>query len=201
MFFWCLCGQPSGLCIIPLFVLGDPECSFSRLVCQGTSEPFLVAKSLKAIKIITAVPVLGFTRPSEPQGISGHHRLFEAWKGLNSGSSSGVRLFSIKFYLPLCQRTGSFLFLWMKRKWVTFFLTCESVSHSYRVWRFATLQTVARQAPLSMGFSRQEYWSGLPFPSPGDLPHQGSNPGLPHCRQILYRLNHQGSPLLSCDST
>ena len=39
---------------------------------------------------------------------------------------------------------------------------------------FATPWTVALQAPLSMGFSRQEYWSGLPFPSPGDL----SNPGI-----------------------
>ena len=38
------------------------------------------------------------------------------------------------------------------------------------VWLFATLWTVARQAPLSMGFSRQEYWSGLPCPPPGDLP-------------------------------
>ena len=38
---------------------------------------------------------------------------------------------------------------------------------------FATPWTVARQAPLSMGFSRQEYWSGLPFPSPGDLPDPG----------------------------
>ena len=37
----------------------------------------------------------------------------------------------------------------------------------------ATPWTVARQAPLSMGFSRQEYWSGLPFPSPGDLPDPG----------------------------
>ena len=36
---------------------------------------------------------------------------------------------------------------------------------------FATLWTIARQAPLSMGFPRQEYWSGLPFPSPGDLPN------------------------------
>ena len=49
------------------------------------------------------------------------------------------------------------------------------------------------QAPLSMGFSRQEYWSGLPFPSPLDLPDQGLNPGLPHCRQTLYHLSHQGS--------
>ena len=39
--------------------------------------------------------------------------------------------------------------------------------------------TVACQAPLSMGFSRQEYWSGLPFPSPGDLPNPGIEPGSP----------------------
>ena len=44
---------------------------------------------------------------------------------------------------------------------------------------FATPWTVARQAPLSMGFSRQEYWSGLPFPSPGDLPNPGIKPGSP----------------------
>ena len=40
-------------------------------------------------------------------------------------------------------------------------------------------RTVAHQAPLSMGFSRQEYWSGLPFPSPGDLPHPGIKPRSP----------------------
>ena len=39
--------------------------------------------------------------------------------------------------------------------------------------------TVARQAPLSVGFSRQEYWSGLPFPSPGDLPDPGIKPRSP----------------------
>ena len=39
--------------------------------------------------------------------------------------------------------------------------------------------TVARQAPLSMGFSRQEYWSGLPFPSPGDPPDPGTEAGSP----------------------
>ena len=42
-----------------------------------------------------------------------------------------------------------------------------------RVRLFATLWTVAHQTPLSMGFSRQEYWSRLPFPSPGDLPNPG----------------------------
>ena len=39
-----------------------------------------------------------------------------------------------------------------------------------------TLWTVAHQAPLSMGFSRQEYWSGLPCPPPGDLPNRGIEP-------------------------
>ena len=42
---------------------------------------------------------------------------------------------------------------------------------------FATPWTVAYQAPQSMGFSRQEYWSGVPFPSPGDLPDPGIEPG------------------------
>ena len=65
-----------------------------------------------------------------------------------------------------------------------------------RVRLFATPWTVAYQAPPTMGFSRQEYWSGLPFPSPGDLPNSGIEPGSP-ALQTLYRLSHQGSPL--CD--
>ena len=47
------------------------------------------------------------------------------------------------------------------------------LSHLSHVQLFATLWTVACQAPLSMGCSRQEYWSGLPCPSLGDLPHPG----------------------------
>ena len=50
---------------------------------------------------------------------------------------------------------------------------------------FVTSWTVACQAPLSVGFFRQEYWSGLPFPSPGDLPNPGIKPGSSACRQIL----------------
>ena len=48
-----------------------------------------------------------------------------------------------------------------------------------RVPEFAIPWTVVYQAPLSMGFSRQEYWSGLPFPSPGDLPDPGITPRSP----------------------
>ena len=50
----------------------------------------------------------------------------------------------------------------------------ESLS---RVRLFVTPWTAASQAPPSMGFARQEYWSGLPFPSPGDLPNSGIEPG------------------------
>ena len=53
------------------------------------------------------------------------------------------------------------------------------LSHFSRVRLFATLWTIASQAPLSMGFSRQEYWSGLPCPLPGDLPHPGIKPTSP----------------------
>ena len=63
-----------------------------------------------------------------------------------------------------------------------------------RVQLFTTPRTAARQAPLLMGFSKQEYWSGLPFPSPGDLPNPGTEPGSPALQRILYRLSCQGSP-------
>ena len=50
------------------------------------------------------------------------------------------------------------------------------LSHFNRVCLFATLWTVACQAPLSTGFSRQEYWNGLPCPAPGDIPNPGIEP-------------------------
>ena len=70
------------------------------------------------------------------------------------------------------------------------------LSHISRVQLFVTLWTVAHQAPLSMGFSRQEYWSGLPFPPPGDLPDPGIEPTLPVAPALQadsLPLSHQGS--------
>ena len=58
----------------------------------------------------------------------------------------------------------------------------------------ATLWIVAYQASLSMDFSRQEYWSGLPCPLPGDLPNSGLNPGLLHHRQILHHWATREAP-------
>ena len=65
-----------------------------------------------------------------------------------------------------------------------------------RVWLWATVWTVACLAPLSMRFSRQEYWSGLPRPPPGDLPDPRIEPGSPALWEDSLPLSHQGSPIL-----
>ena len=57
--------------------------------------------------------------------------------------------------------------------------------------------TVARQAPLSMGFPRQEYCSGLPFPSPGNLPNPEIKPPSPAWQVDSLPLSHLGSPEVS----
>ena len=59
---------------------------------------------------------------------------------------------------------------------------------------YATLWTVAHQAPPSMGFSRQEYWSGLPFPSPGDLPDPGVEPRSPTLQVDALTSEPPGKP-------
>ena len=59
---------------------------------------------------------------------------------------------------------------------------------------FVTPWTVAYQGPPSMGFSRQVYWSGVPLPSPGDLPDPGIEPGSPALQADALPLSHQGSP-------
>ena len=94
-------------------------------------------------------------------------------------TSSG--LFSLRVQLTL----GTLY--WQREILLQYFIEAVSAVKSLsRVRLFATPWTVARQAPLSMGFSRQECWSGLPFPSLGDLP----NPGIEH-----------GSPALQADSS
>ena len=62
------------------------------------------------------------------------------------------------------------------------------LSHFSRVRLFSTPWTVVRQAPLSVGFSRQEYWNGLPFPPPGDLPNPGTESVSPKFPALTGRL-------------
>jgi len=69
---------------------------------------------------------------------------------------------------------------------------CSSLNH---VQFFGIPQTVAYQAPLSMEFSRQQYWNGLPFPSPEDLPNPGIKPRSPTLQADSLRLSHLGNPL------
>ena len=63
-----------------------------------------------------------------------------------------------------------------------------------RVRLFVTPWTVAYQAPPSMGFSRQECWSGLPFSSPGDLPNTGIEPGSPSLQADALPAESPGKP-------
>ena len=80
--------------------------------------------------------------------------------------------------------------LWWVLNFIVLLLNC--------VWLFVTLWTIACQAPLSLGFFSQEYWSGLPFPPPGDLPDTGiepTSPVSPALQTDSLLLSHQGSPL------
>ena len=95
---------------------------------------------------------------------------------------AGVRQNDQHLYVSAC------CFLLFKRH------MSEWVKLLSRVWLFASPWTATCQAPPSMGFSRQEHWSGLPFLLQEIFPTQGLSSGLPHCRQTFYCLSHQGSP-------
>ena len=71
-----------------------------------------------------------------------------------------------------------------------------SVSHSV-ARLFATPWIAAHQGPVSMRFSRQRYWSGLPFPSPEDLPNPGIEPGSPALQADSLLIELQGKPLVA----
>ena len=70
-----------------------------------------------------------------------------------------------------------------------------------RVRFFATPWTLAHQTPPSMGFYRQEYWSGLPFPSPGDLPNPGIEPRSPTLQADSLPAEPPGKPISYINST
>ena len=70
----------------------------------------------------------------------------------------------------------------------------KKVKSLSQVQLFVTLWTVAYQAPQSMGFSRQEYWTGLPFPSPGDLPDPGIESGSPALEADVLTSEPPGKP-------
>ena len=84
---------------------------------------------------------------------------------------------------------------WQKNSLPLHHLKLKSLS---RVRLFATPWTVAQQAPLSMGFSRQEHWSGLPFPPPGDLPDSGIEHRSPALQADALTFEPPGKPIFAC---
>ena len=83
----------------------------------------------------------------------------------------------------------------MQESWlIEIFLLIHILSHFRHVWLYATLWTIAFQAPLSMGFSGQEYWSVLPCPTPGDLPNPGAEPASPTLQEDSLPSEPPGKP-------
>ena len=114
--------------------------------------------------------------PEEKGPPSGRQPPWRNWNNNDSSNTGMLLSWKPHMYPGLIQ---SSIILWMLL--LLLWASC--------VWFFVTPRTVARQAPLSMEFSRQEYWSGLRFPSPGDLPNPGTECGFPtllHWQVILY---------------
>ena len=91
--------------------------------------------------------------------------------------------------------------LLISKVWMYFFCPYFYRRHHTQLFScvqlFATLWTIAHQGPLSMGFFRQEHWSGYPFPFPGDLPNPGIEPGIPALQADSISSEPSGN-LLSC---
>ena len=117
------------------------------------------------------------------------HGLYSPWN--SPGQNTGVGNLSLLQEIFLTQESNQGI---LHCRWILYQLSYQGSPFSC-VQLFVIPWTVTFQAPLSMGFPRQEYWSGLPFPSAWDLPHPGTEPRRLHCRQVFYQLSHQGSPV------
>ena len=85
-----------------------------------------------------------------------------------------LRVYACIFYVGVSKE--NFIQGTIEEKGELWLTKCDSCMHAQSRLTLATPWTIACQAPLSMGFSRQAYWSGLPFPPPGDLPYPGIDP-------------------------
>ena len=94
-------------------------------------------------------------------------------------------------FLP---RSKCLLISWLQSPSAVIFSQFSSIQLLSRVRLFVTRWTVAYQASPSMGFSKQEYWSGLPFPSPGDLPNPGIKPRSPTLQADTLPSEPPGKP-------
>ena len=99
---------------------------------------------------------------------------------------------TIEFYLATLQKYPPSNFMTLTNPMLAETVLCICVCVLSCVQLFETPWTVACQAPLTMGFPRQEYWSWLPFPSPVDLPDPKIEPVSPELQRILYHLSDWG---------
>ena len=113
--------------------------------------------------------------------------------------TKGCSQFS-KLMLLICGRAEFWTQIFLHPKPCSFNFTSK-VKWSEVKWSHSVMSDSLRphglepaQAPLSMGFSRQEYWSGLPFPSPGDLPNPGIKPGSPALQADALSSEPPGKP-------
>ena len=111
--------------------------------------------------------LMGQLRPHTSHGMAKRRDRFFFFKSINLGNKFSSLIFCPHTIVTL-EQTSSFP---AYRACYLGMLCCVQL--------FATPWTVAHWAPLSMGFPSQEYWSGLPFPSPGDLPNPGIKPKSP----------------------
>ena len=116
---------------------------------------------------------------------------------------------SVRLYTSYAKKQGDIFkklkYRWLKKSCYNIFKvystliqldnTWETVKSLSRVRLFVTPRTVAYHAPPSMGYSRQEYWSGLPFPSPGDLPDPGIEPRSPALQADTLTSEPPGKPI------
>ena len=104
----------------------------------------------------------------------------------------------INHFIMYTYRKSLSIHLKLKQCYISTVCICaQLLSH---IWLLATLWTVAHQAPLSMEFPRQEYWGGLPFPPPGDLPHPGIEPASPASLALaggFFTIAPYGKPCMS----
>ena len=120
------------------------------------------------------------------------------WAAVHGVAQTRTRLKRLSSSSRLCEKPHVLISMPVTWRFLISQWKCWSLS---RVRLFATPWTVAHQALLSMGLSRQEYWSGLPFPSPGELPDPGIKPVSPELHTDSLPSEPSGKPFIISKSS
>ena len=155
--------------------------------CGSEAEPdtsFLVRVSSQCLVLLTCIWVVGVQQRARRDGA-----VIQLAEGPKYPRSAQAESHFVLQSLKGAYKAGA-----ASRREPTACVPKVKVKSLSRVWLFATPWTVAYQALPSMGFSRQEYWGGLPFPSPGDLSNSGIEPGSPTLQADVLTSEPLGIP-------